>query len=188
MTRSSAIWVNDVEANDLGDDKLTSSRAIAFDERRDDDDEDFFDVETVSFLWQQLDLVMSRVQKDSRDFSCDFMPRSLHYFPSHLSPGNEREKERKKRRDRDRDTTFDKKYFDEGIHCNTTEDEKKNQKRKSGRKKPFSCSQLLPLGVAATICDCIAKMPLPCDSKKLGANLSEAEKEYVRITHVIAME
>eukprot|EP00978_Attheya_sp_CCMP212_P035418 scaffold154115_cov40-Attheya_sp.AAC.1 len=70
-----------------------------------------------------------------------------------------------------------------------TEDEQENQKRNSGRKKPFSCSQLLPLGVGATICDCIAKMPLPCASKKLGANLSEAEIEYVQITHVvIAME
>eukprot|EP00978_Attheya_sp_CCMP212_P007726 scaffold17957_cov57-Attheya_sp.AAC.4 len=67
--------------------------------------------------------------------------------------------------------------------------EKENQKRNSGRKKPFSCSQLLPLGVGATICGCIAKMPLPCTSgKKLGAHLSEAEIEYVRITHVITME
>eukprot|EP00978_Attheya_sp_CCMP212_P000565 scaffold1101_cov52-Attheya_sp.AAC.6 len=76
------------------------------------------------------------------------------------------------------------------IHCNMTEDEKANQKGNSSRKKPFSCSQLLPLGVGATICGCIAKMPLPCASrKKLGANLSEAEIEYVRITHVvIAME
>eukprot|EP00978_Attheya_sp_CCMP212_P007005 scaffold16374_cov60-Attheya_sp.AAC.2 len=50
MTRSSAIWANDVEANDLGDDKPTSSRAstsLPFDDTRDDDDdnEDFFDVE-----------------------------------------------------------------------------------------------------------------------------------------------
>eukprot|EP00978_Attheya_sp_CCMP212_P016998 scaffold45010_cov37-Attheya_sp.AAC.1 len=62
-----------------------------------------------------------------------------------------------------------------------TEDEKKNQKQKSGRKKPFSCSQLLPFGVGATICDCIAKMPLPfpCARKKLGANLSEAEIELL---------
>eukprot|EP00978_Attheya_sp_CCMP212_P031025 scaffold115918_cov68-Attheya_sp.AAC.4 len=69
-----------------------------------------------------------------------------------------------------------------------TEDEKKNQKGNSGRKKPFSCRQLLPLGVGATICGCIEKMPLPCASKKLGAKLSEAEIEYVRITHVITME
>eukprot|EP00978_Attheya_sp_CCMP212_P008912 scaffold21010_cov34-Attheya_sp.AAC.2 len=51
MTRSSAIWANDVEANDLGDDKQTSSRAstsLPFDDTRDDDEEqeDFFDVET----------------------------------------------------------------------------------------------------------------------------------------------
>eukprot|EP00978_Attheya_sp_CCMP212_P000564 scaffold1101_cov52-Attheya_sp.AAC.5 len=50
MTRSSAIWANDVEANDLGDDKPTSSRAstsLPFDDTRDDDEnEDFFDVET----------------------------------------------------------------------------------------------------------------------------------------------
>eukprot|EP00978_Attheya_sp_CCMP212_P007725 scaffold17957_cov57-Attheya_sp.AAC.3 len=54
MTRSSAIWANDVEANDLGDDKPTSSRAstsLPFDDTRDDEDdddneEDFFDVET----------------------------------------------------------------------------------------------------------------------------------------------
>eukprot|EP00978_Attheya_sp_CCMP212_P026705 scaffold88369_cov72-Attheya_sp.AAC.1 len=71
-----------------------------------------------------------------------------------------------------------------------TEDEKENQKGSSGRKKPFSCSQLLPLalGVGATICGCIDKMPLPCVRKKVGANLSEAEIEYVRITHAITME
>eukprot|EP00978_Attheya_sp_CCMP212_P007408 scaffold17184_cov47-Attheya_sp.AAC.1 len=50
MTHSSAIWVNDVEANDLGDDKPTSSRAsssLPFDDTRDEDvNEDFFDVET----------------------------------------------------------------------------------------------------------------------------------------------
>eukprot|EP00978_Attheya_sp_CCMP212_P005966 scaffold13433_cov30-Attheya_sp.AAC.1 len=69
-----------------------------------------------------------------------------------------------------------------------TDGEKENQKRNSGRKKPFSCSQLIPLGVGA-VCGCIAKMPLPCASvKKLGAHLSEAEIEYVRITHVITME
>eukprot|EP00978_Attheya_sp_CCMP212_P023070 scaffold69905_cov31-Attheya_sp.AAC.1 len=60
-----------------------------------------------------------------------------------------------------------------------TEDEKEDQKRNSARKKPFSCSQLLPLGVGASICGCIAKMPLPCASKKLGANLSEAELELL---------
>eukprot|EP00978_Attheya_sp_CCMP212_P005965 scaffold13432_cov33-Attheya_sp.AAC.1 len=70
------------------------------------------------------------------------------------------------------------------IHCNMTDGEKENQKRNSGRKKPFSCSQLIPLGVGA-VCGCIAKMPLPCASvKKLGAHLSEAEIEYVRITYV----
>jgi hypothetical protein len=53
MTRSSAIWANDVEANDLGDDKPTSLRAntsLPFDDTREDDDDkeedDFFDVET----------------------------------------------------------------------------------------------------------------------------------------------
>jgi hypothetical protein len=49
MTRSSAIWANDVDANDLGDDKRTSSRAstsLPFDDTRDDEEEeDFFDVE-----------------------------------------------------------------------------------------------------------------------------------------------
>eukprot|EP00978_Attheya_sp_CCMP212_P044340 scaffold307153_cov48-Attheya_sp.AAC.2 len=49
MTRSSAVWVTGVEANNLGDDK-TSSRAsiiLPFDDTRDDDDEeeDFFDAE-----------------------------------------------------------------------------------------------------------------------------------------------
>jgi hypothetical protein len=68
-----------------------------------------------------------------------------------------------------------------------TEDEKESKKT-SARKKPFSCSQLIPLGVGAVICGCIAKMPLPCASKKLGANLSDSEMEYVRITHVIPME
>jgi hypothetical protein len=70
-----------------------------------------------------------------------------------------------------------------------TEDEKENQKGSSGRKKPFPCSQLLPLGVGAAICGCIDKMPLPCARKKLSElNISEAEKEYVQITHVITME
>eukprot|EP00978_Attheya_sp_CCMP212_P045509 scaffold349231_cov114-Attheya_sp.AAC.2 len=61
-----------------------------------------------------------------------------------------------------------------------TEDEKEIQKRNTGRKKPFSCSQLLPLGVSETFCDCIANMSRrPCARKKLGANLSEEEIEYV---------
>ena len=68
-----------------------------------------------------------------------------------------------------------------------TDDEKEDQKENNARKKPLSCIQLLPLGVGATICDCIAKMPLPCASKKLGANLSDTEIEYVRITHVITV-
>eukprot|EP00978_Attheya_sp_CCMP212_P011453 scaffold28246_cov75-Attheya_sp.AAC.4 len=54
MTRSSAIWANDVEANDLGEDKPTSSRAstsLPFDDTRtrdnhDEKEEAFFDVET----------------------------------------------------------------------------------------------------------------------------------------------
>eukprot|EP00978_Attheya_sp_CCMP212_P017231 scaffold45767_cov32-Attheya_sp.AAC.2 len=51
MTRSSAIRATDIEANDLGDDKPTSSRAstsLLFDDTSDNDDEeeDFFDVET----------------------------------------------------------------------------------------------------------------------------------------------
>eukprot|EP00978_Attheya_sp_CCMP212_P017754 scaffold47790_cov30-Attheya_sp.AAC.1 len=53
MTRSSAIWATDIEANDLRDNKQTSSRAktsLPFDDMRDngdDDDkeEDFFDAE-----------------------------------------------------------------------------------------------------------------------------------------------
>eukprot|EP00978_Attheya_sp_CCMP212_P012462 scaffold31093_cov80-Attheya_sp.AAC.9 len=56
MTRSSATWANDVEANDLGDDKPTSSlstssrasTSLPFDNTRDNDDdeeEDIFDVE-----------------------------------------------------------------------------------------------------------------------------------------------
>eukprot|EP00550_Attheya_septentrionalis_P006465 CAMPEP_0198285126 /NCGR_PEP_ID=MMETSP1449-20131203/4440_1 /TAXON_ID=420275 /ORGANISM="Attheya septentrionalis, Strain CCMP2084" /LENGTH=84 /DNA_ID=CAMNT_0043982397 /DNA_START=12 /DNA_END=263 /DNA_ORIENTATION=+ len=84
MTRSSAVRATDIEANDLGEDKLTSSRAstsIPFNNMRDDDEEeeDFFDAEV----------------------GC--------------------------------------------IHCNMTEDEMKNQKETSATKKPFSCSQLLPL-------------------------------------------
>eukprot|EP00978_Attheya_sp_CCMP212_P000880 scaffold1891_cov29-Attheya_sp.AAC.1 len=60
-------------------------------------------------------------------------------------------------------------------------DEKENQKGTSG---------LFPLalGVGETVCGCIAKMPRPCARKKLGAHLSEAEIEYVQITHVITME
>eukprot|EP00978_Attheya_sp_CCMP212_P022771 scaffold68489_cov60-Attheya_sp.AAC.2 len=50
MTRSSAVWANDVEVNDLGDDKPTSSRAsisLPLNDGRDEDDEeeDFFDAE-----------------------------------------------------------------------------------------------------------------------------------------------
>jgi hypothetical protein len=51
MTRSSAVWVTGDDANDLGNDKLTSSRAsisLPFEDTRDDDDdeeEDFFDAE-----------------------------------------------------------------------------------------------------------------------------------------------
>eukprot|EP00978_Attheya_sp_CCMP212_P011452 scaffold28246_cov75-Attheya_sp.AAC.3 len=73
------------------------------------------------------------------------------------------------------------------IHWNTTEDEKESQKRNSGRKKPSSSSQLIPLGVGEIICGCIAKMPRPCarTRKKLGTNLKEAEMEYVQITHAM---
>jgi hypothetical protein len=49
MTHSSATWATDIEANDLIDDKPTSSRAstsLPFDDKRDDDnEEDFFDAE-----------------------------------------------------------------------------------------------------------------------------------------------
>ena len=43
-----------------------------------------------------------------------------------------------------------------------------------------------PLLPYSAICGCIAKMPLSCASKKLSeSNISEAELEYVQITHVI---
>eukprot|EP00978_Attheya_sp_CCMP212_P038227 scaffold187514_cov29-Attheya_sp.AAC.1 len=50
MTRGSAVRATDIEANDLGDDKPTSSRAstsLPFDDTRDDgkQEEDFFDIE-----------------------------------------------------------------------------------------------------------------------------------------------
>ena len=49
MTLSSPAWATDIEANDLGEDKLTSSRAstsLPFDNTRDDEEEeDFFDAE-----------------------------------------------------------------------------------------------------------------------------------------------
>eukprot|EP00978_Attheya_sp_CCMP212_P015693 scaffold40525_cov40-Attheya_sp.AAC.1 len=48
MTHSSAVWATDVEANDLGEDKPTLSRAstsLPFDDTRDDDEEDYFDAE-----------------------------------------------------------------------------------------------------------------------------------------------
>eukprot|EP00978_Attheya_sp_CCMP212_P017230 scaffold45767_cov32-Attheya_sp.AAC.1 len=62
-----------------------------------------------------------------------------------------------------------------------TEDEKESQKRNSGRKKPSSRSQLIPLalGVGEIICGCIVKMPRPCARKKLGTNLTEAEMELL---------
>eukprot|EP00978_Attheya_sp_CCMP212_P005774 scaffold12887_cov65-Attheya_sp.AAC.2 len=70
-----------------------------------------------------------------------------------------------------------------------TEDEKENPKGISGRKKPSSSRQLLPLEVGEAICGCIAKMSRPCTRKKLcDTNLSKADMEYVRITHIITME
>ena len=54
MTHSSVVWATDPEANDLGDDKPTSSRSragtstsLAFDDRgdNDNDDADFVDAE-----------------------------------------------------------------------------------------------------------------------------------------------
>eukprot|EP00978_Attheya_sp_CCMP212_P006899 scaffold16096_cov64-Attheya_sp.AAC.7 len=61
-----------------------------------------------------------------------------------------------------------------------TEDEHEKQKGNSARKKPSSCSQLLPSGVGAIICGCIAKTPCLCTSKKLSKkNISEADMEYV---------
>jgi hypothetical protein len=48
MTRTSAAWETDAEANDLADGKPTLSHAITippFDDRRDDKDADFFDAE-----------------------------------------------------------------------------------------------------------------------------------------------
>eukprot|EP00978_Attheya_sp_CCMP212_P032025 scaffold123234_cov46-Attheya_sp.AAC.1 len=62
-----------------------------------------------------------------------------------------------------------------------TEDEKENQKGTSGLLP-------LPLGVGETICGCVAKMSRRCTKKKLGANLSDKEIEYVRITQFITME
>eukprot|EP00978_Attheya_sp_CCMP212_P043065 scaffold274477_cov59-Attheya_sp.AAC.1 len=95
---------------------------------------------------------------------------------------------------RDRDTTFKKKYFDEGLRDKKaifetnvmTEDETGNQKINSARKKSLSCSRLLPSGVGATVCDCIAKTPYMCASKKRSeTNISEADMEYVQITHAM---
>jgi hypothetical protein len=82
------------------------------------------------------------------------------------------------------------------TQCNRTDDEKQNQKGNNPRKKAFSYSQLLPLclGLGASMLSCwgcIAKMLRPCASRKKGVslsettNLSEAEIEYVRITHII---
>eukprot|EP00978_Attheya_sp_CCMP212_P021000 scaffold60832_cov53-Attheya_sp.AAC.1 len=50
MTRISAVWATDIEANDLREEKPTLSRVITslpFDDTRDNDDkeEDFFDAE-----------------------------------------------------------------------------------------------------------------------------------------------
>jgi hypothetical protein len=49
MTRSSTVWATDAEANDLADDKPTSSKAstpLPVDHRRNDDNEaDSFDAE-----------------------------------------------------------------------------------------------------------------------------------------------
>eukprot|EP00978_Attheya_sp_CCMP212_P020332 scaffold58053_cov67-Attheya_sp.AAC.1 len=115
MTRSSAVWATDIEANDLGDDKPTSSRAsisLPFDDGRDEDDEeeDFSGAEakwyvpvSIFSLPLEIDLFIITRRKDARDF----LSRSIHYFSSHIIPANERETERKKMRDRD--TTFKKK-------------------------------------------------------------------------------
>jgi hypothetical protein len=84
------------------------------------------------------------------------------------------------------------------THHNRTEDEKQNQKGNNPRKKAFSCSQLLPLGLGLGAIiwgcwGCMAKMLRPCASRKKGVslsettNLSEAEIEYVGIT-VLSLE
>jgi hypothetical protein len=88
------------------------------------------------------------------------------------------------------------------THCNRTEEKKQNQKGNNPRKKASSYSQLLPLGLGAGLgaiiwgcwgCwgSCMAKMLRTCASRKKGVslsettNLSEAEIEYVGITHII---
>eukprot|EP00978_Attheya_sp_CCMP212_P005775 scaffold12887_cov65-Attheya_sp.AAC.3 len=97
MTRSSAVRATDIEANDLGDDKPTSSRASTsppFDDTntRDDDEEEEEDILDAAAGWYWYVGYRYLRGDDSRDFR----PRSRHYFPSHLSPANERETERKK--------------------------------------------------------------------------------------------
>jgi hypothetical protein len=66
MTHSSVVWATDPEANDLGDDKPTSSRSragtstsLAFDDRgdNDNDDADFVDAEEG---WYVLVLTFTR--------------------------------------------------------------------------------------------------------------------------------
>eukprot|EP00978_Attheya_sp_CCMP212_P028452 scaffold98195_cov71-Attheya_sp.AAC.2 len=138
MTRSSVIWANDVEVNDLGDHKPTSSRAstsLPFDDTR-DDDEDFFDVETGWYVPVSVFLLPIIYLRNLKFLLPIFAELEVHLFydatkrfarlsamvitlfpvpptATGITPANEREKERKKMRDRD--ATFDKKYFDEGL-------------------------------------------------------------------------
>eukprot|EP00978_Attheya_sp_CCMP212_P019058 scaffold52916_cov58-Attheya_sp.AAC.2 len=174
MTRSSAVWATDVEANDLGDDKPTSSRAsiiLPFDDARDDEAEDFFDAEAEAGWYVPVSIFDANYLRDLKLIYLLYdatLSRSLHYFPQHS------------RRNTLMKGCETKRYIFETTVM--TEDEKGNQ---SVMKKPFSCTQLLPSEVGATICDCIAKTPCLCASKKLSdINISEADMEYVQITHV----
>eukprot|EP00978_Attheya_sp_CCMP212_P042786 scaffold266986_cov52-Attheya_sp.AAC.2 len=99
MTRSSAVWATDVDANDLGDNKPTLSRSsisLLLDDARDEDaeEEDFIDAEAGWYRYVPVSIftlpIYLRDSKkltyfyDARKGSRDFLSRSLQYFPSQL--------------------------------------------------------------------------------------------------------
>eukprot|EP00978_Attheya_sp_CCMP212_P005216 scaffold11583_cov45-Attheya_sp.AAC.3 len=92
MTRSSAVRVTDIEANDFGDDKPTSSRAstiLPFNDTRDDDkeEEDVFGTEAGGYVPKRCSRLSVTV---------------ITIFPvPTITPANEREEEIKKMRDRE---------------------------------------------------------------------------------------
>jgi hypothetical protein len=118
MTRSSA---------DLGDDKLTSSIASIsppFDDTRDDEEEDdFFVAEAGWYVLVSiftLPIYFRKLKLIYYDATKQFSRLSVIVIALCPVPTISCKRERKERtKMRDTDTTFDKKYFDEGLRDKT---------------------------------------------------------------------